>query len=92
MDDVVRGENIAVPQAKVFRKLLQCSSTSLRGLERELAIASAKMDFSEPDAAPADVLNRAIWHSVKGYDTPYPRLDLKACVPALTKEGATRLF
>jgi hypothetical protein len=45
----------------------------LRGLQRELAIASTKMDFSEPDAAPADLLNRVIWHSVKGYSTPYPR-------------------
>lgn len=44
----------------------------LRGLQRELAIASTKMDFSEPDAAPADLLNRVIWHSVKGYDKPYP--------------------
>jgi hypothetical protein len=26
---------------------------------------------SEPDSAPADLLNRAIWHSVKGFDTPY---------------------
>src|SRR5262249_23638379 len=47
----------------------------LRGLQRELAIASTKMDFSEPDAAPADLLNRVIWHSVKGYNTPYPARD-----------------
>jgi hypothetical protein len=45
---------------------------ALRGLQRDLAIASTKMDFSEPDAAPADLLNRVIWHSVKGYNTPYP--------------------
>ena len=29
------------------------------------------IDSSEPDSAPADLLNRAIWHSVKGFDTPY---------------------
>jgi YVTN family beta-propeller protein len=46
--------------------------SQLGGLQRELAIASTKMDFSEPDAAPADLLNRVIWHSVKGYNTPYP--------------------
>ncbi len=45
---------------------------ALRGLQRELAEASMKMDFDEPDAAPEDVLNRAIWHSVKGFATPYP--------------------
>jgi hypothetical protein len=43
----------------------------LRGLERELAEFSLTIDSSEPDSAPADRLNRAIWHSVKGFDTPY---------------------
>ena len=38
---------------------------SLKGLERQLAMASSRMDFSEPDNAPADGLNRVIWHSVK---------------------------
>jgi hypothetical protein len=31
----------------------------------------ASIDSSEPDSASADILNRAIWHSVKGFDTPY---------------------
>jgi hypothetical protein len=51
---------------------------SLHGLRRELAIASTKMNFSEPDAAPEDLLNRVIWHSVKGYNTPYPALKSKS--------------
>jgi hypothetical protein len=46
--------------------------SALRGLARELAEASERMNFSEPDVAPEDVLNRAVWHSVKGYETPYP--------------------
>ena len=41
------------------------------GLQRKLALASMHMDFTEPDAADPKVLNRAIWHSVKGYSTPY---------------------
>ncbi len=44
---------------------------ALRGLQRELAEFSLAIDSSEPDSAPADTLNRAIWHSVKGFDTPY---------------------
>ena len=40
--------------------------SGLRGLRRRYAIASSKMDFSEPDANPAELLNRIIWHSVKG--------------------------
>jgi YVTN family beta-propeller protein len=43
----------------------------LRGLQRELAEFSLAIDSSEPDSAPAETLNRAIWHSVKGFDTPY---------------------
>jgi len=43
----------------------------LKGLQRELAEFSMTIDSSEPDSAPADQLNRAIWHSVKGFDTPY---------------------
>ena len=45
--------------------------SSISGLQFQLAKASMEMDFSEPDAADAKVLNRAIWHSVKGYSTPY---------------------
>jgi YVTN family beta-propeller protein len=47
------------------------SLAGLRGLQRELAKFSLTIDSSEPDSAPADMLNRAIWHSVKGFDTPY---------------------
>ena len=47
------------------------SLAHLRGLQRELAEFSLTIDSSEPDSAPADRLNRAIWHSVKGFDTPY---------------------
>ena len=36
-----------------------------------MAELSMTIDSSEPDSAPADLLNRAIWHSVKGFDAPY---------------------
>jgi hypothetical protein len=36
------------------------------------AHASALMDFSREDRAPADALNRVIWHAIKGAHTPYP--------------------
>jgi YVTN family beta-propeller protein len=44
---------------------------SLTGLQRQLAKFSLTIDSSAPDSADADMLNRAIWHSVKGFDTPY---------------------
>src|SRR5262249_28681189 len=43
----------------------------LRGLQRKLAEFSLAINSSEPDSSPADILNRTIWHSVKGYQTPY---------------------
>ena len=46
--------------------------SALHGLRRQMAIASTKMNFSEPDRAPEDLLNHVIWWSVRGYDKPYP--------------------
>ena len=39
---------------------------------RAAAVASAKMDFSEPDEAPSDLLNKILWHEAKGWGTRYP--------------------
>jgi hypothetical protein len=64
---------------------------ALRGLERKAALASMAMDFSEPDAAPGDLLNRVIWHSVKGYETPYPRIPTPACSPDIRRAGPARV-
>jgi hypothetical protein len=50
---------------------LNQSVASLKGLQREMALASARIDFSKPDAAPEDLLNHIIWWSVKGYNKPY---------------------
>ncbi len=36
------------------------------------ATESARMDFSDYDRIDEDVLNRILWHSVKGVDVPYP--------------------
>jgi hypothetical protein len=64
---------------------------SLRGLQRELAVASLAMDFSEPDNAPGELLNRVIWHSVKGYETPYPSIPMARCTPAVRRAGPARV-
>jgi hypothetical protein len=31
-----------------------------------------RMRFDGPDEAPADALNRILWHDVRGWRTPYP--------------------
>ena len=45
---------------------------ALRGQALRDAVASMKMDFSEPDEAPEEILNRIIWRSAKGIAMTYP--------------------
>ncbi len=46
--------------------------TALSGSALHWAEKSLEMDLSIVDNADEDTLNRVIWHSVKGTDTPYP--------------------
>ena len=39
---------------------------------RRAALASARMRFDVPDAAPSDRLNRILWHDARGWATPFP--------------------
>ncbi|MCX5764815.1 MAG: hypothetical protein NTU67_09385, partial [Gemmatimonadetes bacterium] len=39
---------------------------------RNAALQSARMDFSAPDEAPSDLLNKILWHEAKGWGTKYP--------------------
>ncbi len=38
------------------------------------ALASARMNFHDPDAAPSDRLNRILWGAAKGWRTKYPKV------------------
>lgn len=40
--------------------------------QRRYAQASARLPLAMPDQCPEDLLNRIIWHTVKGPDAPYP--------------------
>jgi hypothetical protein len=53
----------------------------LRGEARKGALASAKMRFDIPDAAPSDKLNKILWHDVRGWDVPYPGVKRAAFAP-----------
>ncbi len=46
--------------------------TATKGKQRYWAKKSMEEDLDEVDEADEDTLNRIIWHSVKGYDVPYP--------------------
>jgi DNA-binding beta-propeller fold protein YncE len=39
---------------------------------RAAAVASSRMNFSQPDAAPSGRLNRILWHDARGWDVKYP--------------------
>ncbi|HTI03908.1 MAG TPA: hypothetical protein VL549_01215 [Gemmatimonadales bacterium] len=39
---------------------------------RSAALASARMNFHEPDAAPSERVNRILWHEARGWNVPYP--------------------
>jgi YVTN family beta-propeller protein len=41
---------------------------------RRAAQASARMNFSEPDAAPSELLNRILWNDARGWGVPYPEV------------------
>jgi hypothetical protein len=44
----------------------------LQGQALYWAKKSLELDFDEADEADEDTLNRILWHSVRGVDTPYP--------------------
>jgi YVTN family beta-propeller protein len=52
------------------------SPASMRGAfvkeRRAAAVASSRMRFDEPDAAPSAALNRILWSDARGYDVKYP--------------------
>ncbi|GMV99599.1 MAG: phosphoesterase [Candidatus Hydrogenedentota bacterium] len=48
--------------------------SSLKGKQRHWAKVSNEMPLDDIDRADEATFNRVIWHSVKGYDTPYPQL------------------
>jgi len=53
----------------------------LRGQARKDALASMKMRWNIPDAAPTERLNRILWRQVRGAKTPYPGASHAAFAP-----------
>ncbi len=66
------------PKQSLFE--LNPALTSLRGQARRDAMASMKMRFDVPDAAPTEALNRIVWRQVKG-SLPYPRIKRSVFAP-----------
>jgi YVTN family beta-propeller protein len=45
---------------------------SLNGAQREAAVQSAAMNWSDVDDVPSAILNRILWHDAKGWNAPLP--------------------
>ena len=48
---------------------------------RAAALASARMNFRDPDAAPTERLNRILWAESKGWRVPYPAVQRSLFFP-----------
>lgn len=51
--------------------------SSLTGKKKFWAQKSMEIPLAQIDQANEDTLNLILWHSIKGYDTPYPKLTRK---------------
>jgi hypothetical protein len=51
--------------------------STLSGKKKFWAKKSMEMELSELDQANEDTLNLILWYSVKGYNTPYPKIARK---------------
>jgi phospholipase C len=67
------------PKQSIFE--LNPSLNTLRGQARADAVASMRMRFDVPDAAPTNRLNRIVWRNVKGIGAPYPGVKRAAFAP-----------
>jgi hypothetical protein len=48
---------------------------------RNAALASARMILDRPDEAPAEALNRILWHETRGWNAPYPTVQRSLFFP-----------
>lgn len=62
----------AVPNLVPLDQMNPDPKAILNDLLRANAITSSQLNFQEVDKAPEDVLNRILWHAMKGPDAEYP--------------------
>jgi YVTN family beta-propeller protein len=60
-----------LPKQSIYEANPQVSA--LKGAARRAALASARMNFMIPDAAPTEELNQILWHEAKGWNHRYPK-------------------
>ncbi len=63
---------VQVPRRSIYE--INPPLRALSGQARKDAEASLKMNFSIPDAAPTEKLNRILWRDARGPNAPYPKV------------------
>lgn len=78
MEDCFTSEADFTPYTALPNRIpldqMNASLGMLKGKQLFYAKKSMEMPLDDVDEADEDLFNRIIWHSVKGYDTPYPKL------------------
>ncbi|MEI7908771.1 MAG: bifunctional YncE family protein/alkaline phosphatase family protein [Verrucomicrobiota bacterium] len=67
----VRPFTALIPEQELAR-MNRAKQAITHPVLRHYAEASDKLDFSEPDRCPEDLLNHILWADAKGPDAPYP--------------------
>jgi YVTN family beta-propeller protein len=62
----------AVPNRVPLDEMNPPAATIADALLRKQALISGRLDFTRVDACPEDVLNRILWHAMKGSSAPFP--------------------
>jgi YVTN family beta-propeller protein len=62
---------------KISLEELNPSLAEITGKQLHFAQKSLEQNLDEYDQIEEDIFNRIIWHSVKGYDVPYPLISTK---------------
>ncbi|MCB0628603.1 MAG: alkaline phosphatase family protein [Saprospiraceae bacterium] len=79
MEDCFIGEIDSTPYTVLPNRIpldeMNAQLGMLKGKQLFYAQKSMEMPLDEVDQSDEDLFNRIIWHSVKGYDTPYPDLE-----------------
>ena len=71
-----RPYSVLQPKQSLFETNLRVAEITgpNAAARRSAAMASSRMNFKEPDAAPTEILNRMLWHDAKGWNVPYPEV------------------
>ena len=81
--------SVMVPAQSLYDVNVKSQSLNGRAAteQKAAAVASARMNFREPDAAPTDKLNQILWKDAMGWSKPYPAVKQSLFFPLAVDLG-----